>query len=131
MLDLEKEFTEKELEIIGENIQEDIERRIDHAIKHIRANKSYGGISAIDQYIRDYQSKLPDIEIIIAALKEIESQATYTRECRRAIRAGQAVRGNNLFGNIEKVNKLLEKRGYKTIDLDITPTIKRELVINY
>lgn len=123
---------EKILDNLVSKLYKDIERQVNHAIKHIEAYKSQGGGgNAVDEYLKNHQANLLDAEIIMEAMRSIVSSNHYARECRRAISSIKKIEGINLFGNINKTNGLLKALGYKEIKMDMTPTIRKEIKKQY
>lgn len=113
-------------------IEKDIKRQVDHSIKTIKEYRAIGGGSnAIDEYLKNYQATLIDAEIIMEATRSVVIPNHYARECKRAISSMDKIKGITLFGNINKLNEILEVLGYKKIEMDITPSIKKELKKHY
>lgn len=92
----------------------------------IKLLKGYKGNKkgAIDSLLKNHE--ILDIELVLSAYKEIE-KVHYARGCKRAIKSALEVERENMLGNINKINEILEGMGYKKIELDITKTVKKEL----
>lgn len=105
-------------------IQKDIDRQIKYTVKTMKDYKKMTK-SAIDEFIKN--EKLLDIEILIGALKEIETVKNYSREAKKAIESAGRVKRTNLFGNVFKLNEILELLGYDPIEITMTQGVKKLL----
>lgn len=112
-------------------LHEDIRRQERHAMRRIREYKRIGGISAVDNYLKNHQADLLDIEIVLAALRKTEISNHYSVVSKRAIKSAEEVEGVKMFGNINKLNEILEKLGFEKIDLNITSGIRKEVKKHY
>lgn len=106
-------------------VYKDVNKQIAHAVAKINEYKGIGGISAINNYLKNHQANLLDIEILLAALRKTESSKHYSRQCQQAIKSAKEIEGRNLFGNINKINELLRGLGYAEIKIDMTKSIKK------
>lgn len=116
---------------VVKRIYKDINKQLNHAIREIKAYKAIGGISAIDNYLKNYQSNLLDIEIVLSALKEIERPNHYSRQSKKTIKSAMEIEGITLFGNINKINEILKALEYKEIKLNMTKGIEKEVKKHY
>lgn len=129
---MQKAFKEMLHKDIIQYVEKDIEEQIGHSTKTIKQYREIGGGgNAVDEYLKNYQATLLDAEVIMEAMRSVVSSSHYARECRRAIRSIEKIRGITLFGNINKLNELLEALGYEKIEMNITPSIKKELKKHY
>lgn len=109
-----------------------MDKQIQHSIKNIKRYREIGGGSnAVDEYLKNHQADLLDVEVIMEAMRDISAPNHYARECRRGIKSVEKIEGIKLFGNINKINEILEALNYKPIKMDITPMIKKELRKHY
>lgn len=117
---------------LTERAYEDIEKQKKHSIRYLKKYKSIGGGgSAIDEYLKNYQSELLDVEIVLEALRETALKNNYARECRKAIASAENIKGIKVFGNINKLNWIYKALGYEEIKIDTTPTIRKEVAKRY
>lgn len=117
---------------VVKKIYKDIDRQINHAKRQIQAyRKGTGGISAIDKYLKNYQANLLDIEIVLGALKELDKNGHFSRQAKKAIKSATEIEGITLFGNISKLNEILEQLGYEKIDIKMTKGIEKEVKKHY
>lgn len=105
-------------------IQKDIDQQIKYTVKTMKDYKKMTK-SAIDEFIKN--EKLLDVEILLGALKEIETVKNYSREAKKAIESAGRVKRTNLFGNVFKLNELLELLGYDPIEITMTQGVKKLL----
>lgn len=119
---------EKILDNLVSKLYKDIERQVNHAIKHIGKYKRTGQAIAGQEYIFDHD--IIDIEIILGALRVTEQSKNYARECRKIIERASQGKQIKLFGNINKLNEILEALGYEKIEIDMTNNT-RKMVAKY
>lgn len=108
-------------------IYEDIENQRKHAVRHIKKYKKIRGISATNNYLKNHQADLFDIEIVLTALRDTELPNHYSRQAKETISSTREIEGKKLFGNIDKLNEILEKLGFEEIKLDMTRGIRKEV----
>ena len=68
--------------------------------------------------------------MILGGYREVD-KLNYSRECKRIIKSALEVERIELFGNINKINEILEGIGYKKVVLNITKNTKKELEKHY
>lgn len=110
-----------------DRIYKDIDKQQKHATRQIKSYKGVFGIGAVDNYLKNYQYDLFDIEIILAALRDTERSNHYSRQAKKTINSALEIEGKELFGNINKLNEILGKLEFEKIELDITRGIKKEV----
>lgn len=108
-------------------IYQDIDNQRKHAVRHIKKYKEVGGISATNNYLKNHQADLLDIEIVLSALRDTETKKNYSRQAKETISSTREIEGKKLFGNINKLNEILEKLGFEEIKLDMTRGIRKEV----
>lgn len=108
-----------------EKAYKDIDKQRKHAARHLKKYKGKGGATAGQEYIFDYD--IFDIEIMLQALKDIDKARNFTRDARKEIDRAEQGKQIKLFGNLHKLNEILNDLGYKKIEMKLTPTIKKEL----
>lgn len=119
---LDKSFKKRLKKDLIDRIQKNIQCQIKDTIKMLKHYKAINRKSSIDEYIKNY--KIFDIEIVLAALKEVENSKNYSRECKKAINSALAVEKEKLFGNINLLNEILEKLRYPKIEINMTEGIE-------
>ncbi|WP_346971664.1 hypothetical protein [Clostridium perfringens] len=120
---IEKAFRKRLEKDLVLRLYKSIEEEQKASIKLLKRYKK-SGKGAIDSLLKNHE--LLDIELALSAYKEIE-KVHYARECKRAIKSALEVERENMLGNINKINEILEGMGYKKIELNITKTVKKEL----
>lgn len=114
-----------------DRVYKDIDKQIKHATKYIREYKAVKGISATNNYLKNHQANLFDVEIILIALRNTERTDNYSRVSKNTINSVAEIEGKSLFGNMQKLNEILEVLGYKKIEIDMTKGIKKEVKKHY
>lgn len=125
---MQEAFKEMLYKDIIQYVEKDIKRQINHAIEHLEDYKRNGVAIAGQEYIFDYD--IIDIEIILGALRVTEASKNYARECRKIIERASQGKQIKLFGNINKLNELLEALGYDKVEIDMTNNT-RKMVAKY
>ncbi|MGU8283504.1 hypothetical protein ACV3KU_15625 [Clostridium perfringens] len=120
---IEKAFRKRLEKDLVLRLYKSIEEEQKASIKLLKRYKK-SGKGAVDSLLKNHE--LLDIELALSAYKEIE-KVHYARECKRAIKSALEVERENMLGNINKINEILEGMGYKKIELNITKSIKKEL----
>lgn len=110
-----------------DRVYKDIDRQIRHAEREIEKCKDIGGISATDLYLKNHQADLLDIEILLEGMRKTERVNHYSRNCKKVIRSAKEIEGINLYGNIKKLNEILENLEMEKIENTITKGIKKEV----
>lgn len=129
---MQEAFKEMLYKDMIQRVEKNINIQVDHAVKHIKKYVEIGGgSSAIDEYLKNHQANLLDIEVILEALRQVIRPANYARECRKAIKSTGKIEGKKLFGNINKLNEILIKLDYDPIKMDMTPVVKKEVEKHY
>ena len=105
-------------------IQKDINSQVDETSKVLKKYKR-AGKNVIDSCLKN--DKIIDIEILLGALKKVEIPNIYMREARKAIKSAGEINKENLFGNIKRLNEILQLLGYKKIKIETTKTVEEEL----
>lgn len=108
-------------------LYESIKSQERQAIRYLRENKGSGKTSAVDRYLKDYQTDILDIEILLYAIKKT-SGSNYMRDSRKALKSVKKVTGTQMIGNINKLNEILNKLGYESVEIDISNKLKKELI---
>lgn len=103
----------------------DIDKQSKQATKEIRRYKDTKTKLSGMEYIFDY--KVLDIEIVLGALKENTISNHYARECKILINRCLEGKQVKLFGNINKLNEILEVLGQEKVDIEMTNHIKKTL----
>lgn len=108
-----------------DRIYKDIDKQIRHAKREIKKRKEARTKLSGQEYIFDHE--VLDLEIVLEALRSNTAKSNYARESKTLI--NRAIEGKqiNLFGNIEKLNEILEKLGRETVEIKLTNHIKKEL----
>lgn len=85
--------------------------------------------------------KMPiDIELILDTIKINDKNGNYSRDCKRLIqnackkqKASNMIEINkfNYFGNIDKLNEILDALEFKTFDFQLTGAVNKQLVLVY
>lgn len=112
---------------IASKLYESIKSQERQAIRYLKENKGSGKTSAVDRYLKDYQTQILDAEILLYAIKKT-SGSNYMRDSRKAIKSVKKVTGTQMIGNINKLNEILNKLGYESIEIDISNKLKKELI---
>ena len=105
-------------------IQKDINTQINETAKVLKKYKK-AGKNVIDSCLKN--DKIIDIEILLGALKKVEISNIYMREARKAIKSAGEINKESLFGNIKRLNEILQLLGYKKIKIETTKTVEEEL----
>lgn len=109
-------------------VQSDIDAQIKNTIKTLKQYKKTSK-SAIDEVLKN--EEILDIEILLDALKKTEISNIYMREVRKAIKSASAIKRVNLFGNIVKLNEILELLEYKKVEIETTKTARNLIEKHY
>lgn len=113
------------------NVYRDIENQIKFTVKKIKEYQDIKGISPIDNYLKNHQQELFDIEIVLSALRQTEITNNYSRRAKETIRSAGDIEGKRLFGNIDKLNEILGALGVEKIEMDMTKGVKKEVEKHY
>lgn len=105
------------------NLYKDIDKQLKHATKEIGRYKATKTKLSGQEYIFD--NDILDIEIVLGALKENTLSNHYSRECKTLISRVLEGKQVKLFGNIEKLNEILEVLGQEKVDIKTTRNIKK------
>ena len=112
---------------IVSKLYESIKRQERQVIRYLKENRQVGKASAVDRYLKDYQTQMLDAEILLYAIKKT-SGSNYMRDSRKAIKSVKKVTGTQMIGNINKLNEILNKLLYENIEIDISNKLKKELI---
>lgn len=120
---IEKTFKAKIEKDLVNKIQKDIDKQITTFTKLMIDNKQPKG--TLEKVLLIHGAF--DISIVLGALKKIDTTGNYIKECRKAIRLVEKIEHTNMMGNVEKINEILEKLGYKPIKIKMTKVVKNML----
>src|SRR5699024_3737296 len=112
---------------IVSKLYESIKRQERQVIRYLKENRQVGKASAVDRYLKDYQTQMLDAEILLYAIKKT-SGSNYMRDSRKAIKSVKKVTGTQMIGNINKLNEILNKLLYENIKINISKKIKKKLI---
>lgn len=110
-------------------LSDDIESQLRLSMREIARYKKAGVKMSGQELIFD--NDILDIEIVLAALKENTSKGNYARECKVLINRSLEGKQEKLFGNIARINEILEVLGYGLIKLEMTNHIEKEVEKHY
>lgn len=110
---------------IIDKIHKDTNRQIKHATREIERYKRARTKLSGQEYIFDYE--VLDIEIVLQALKENTTRGNYAKQSKTLI--DRCIEGKQvyLFGNVEKLNEILEKLGQETIKIPLTRHVRKQV----
>lgn len=120
---IEKAFRKRLEKDLVSRLYKSIEEEQKASIELLKKYKK-SGKGAIDSFLKN--NDILDIEMILGGYREVDKM-NYSRECKRIIQSALEVERIELFGNINKINEILEGIGYEKIVLNITKNTKKEL----
>lgn len=110
-------------------LSKDIERQLRLSMREIARYKKAGVKMSGQELIFD--NDILDIEIVLAALKGNTRSNHYARECKTLINRALEGKQEKLFGNVARINEILEVLDYELIKLEMTNHIEKEVAKHY